>query len=569
MTLVAGLDVGNTTTEVVVARWVAGQLQPVAWDRAPTRSAKGSPASLRGAAALLRRIERRLDAPAQIVAAAPLRAVHTAAVSLDPAVSSTGRLDVVGVSGATPGGSGVGVGAPVWITDAPVLGRPVVLMARRGTGYQVSVERTRAWLEAGAQVQAVLLADDEGVLVSARLPTPAPGHPEGAGSGSRFPVADEVDVEALAGAPLVAVEVRPAGQQVRDLADPIRLSWLLGLGQVERADAVAVAAALATASRAVVALRAVAAVAASAPAGSLALRGSSLRMPLAAGVGAMLGLAPVGHVAGWTPAGGPDVAVDDLWLVELAEVAASVAAQADSRMSRAVVLAQLSTLAGSTDPAPLLSAELGRPVHVVASEASAARAGAATTPGVGERVTVVDLGGGTIDVVGGDGREVVAAGAGELLTVAVATFLGVPRGAADWVKRGPSSRLEAPQILASEDGQRTFLSAPAPSAAVGNLVVAGPAGLLPFGGRLAPAQWRALRLRTKQRVVADNVVRALRSMDSRGEDLLLVGGAAADPELISVLGPLLAGTAVGGGDVAGVLGHRYAVAYGLTILAMS
>ena len=81
----------------------------------------------------------------------------------------------------------------------------------------------------------------------------------------------------------------------------------------------------------------------------------------------------------------------------------------------------------------------------------AARAGALTTPGARPGALVVDLGGGTVDVVAGDAREVVAAGAGELLTAAVATYLGLPRGAADWVKRGPCSRLESPQVLLAED----------------------------------------------------------------------------------------------------------------------
>ena len=559
MTLVAGLDIGNTTTEVVVAQWLAGRLRPVAWDCAPTRSIKGSPASLHGAAAVLRRIERRLDAPAEIVAAAPLRPVRTSSASLAQAPPRTGRLEVVSVGGATPGGAGVGVGMPVWITDEPILGTPVVLLARQGTGYRSTVARTRSWLDAGAQVQALLLADDEGVLVSARLP---------ARSAGQLPVADEVDVEAVAGAPLVAVEVREPGHPVRDLADPIRLSWLMGLDAAERADAVAVAAGLGSVARAVVVRRSAPVVAGAGLAGSLALRDSPRRLPLAAGVGALVGALPVGAVAGWTAGAGADEPVEDLWLVELAEVASSVAAQVDPWTSRALVVAALSGDAGAVDPAQVLAQELDRPVRLVSSEAAAARAGAATTPAAAASTTVVDLGGGTVDVIAADGREIVAAGAGEMLTVAVAAFLGVPRGAGDWVKRGPSSRLEAPQILLSEDGERTFLDRPAPSAAVGNLVVAGPAGLLPFGGRLAPAQWRALRLRTKQRVLADNVVRALRCLDVRPDDLLLVGGAAADTELVSLLGPLLPGTAVGRGDVAGLLGHRYAVAYGLAMLAM-
>ena len=56
VSVVAGVDIGNATTEVVVLD--GGRL--LGADRLPTRGRKGSPDSLRGAAALVRRIERRL-----------------------------------------------------------------------------------------------------------------------------------------------------------------------------------------------------------------------------------------------------------------------------------------------------------------------------------------------------------------------------------------------------------------------------------------------------------------------------------------------------------------------------
>ena len=54
MTVIAGVDVGNATTEVVLVS--GGTI--LAAGRVPTRGRKGSPDSLRGAAALLRRVER-------------------------------------------------------------------------------------------------------------------------------------------------------------------------------------------------------------------------------------------------------------------------------------------------------------------------------------------------------------------------------------------------------------------------------------------------------------------------------------------------------------------------------
>jgi hypothetical protein len=202
-------------------------------------------------------------------------------------------------------------------------------------------------------------------------------------------------------------------------------------------------------------------------------------------------------------------------------------------------------------------------VTTVDSEALAARHGALSTPGATEDTVVVDLGGGTVDTVG-TGRGVVAAGGGELLTVSVAALTGISTAAAEHVKRGPASRVEAPQVLLAEDGARTFLDRPAAPETVGSLVVSGPAGLLPFHRTLAPGEWRALRLRLKVDLVGGNVARAIRTLALQPRTVVVVGGPAGDDEVLAaVSGALPRGTAVGRGNVAGTLGHRYAVAYGL------
>ena len=168
MTVVAGVDVGNTTTEVVLVDLddVSGP-RPVAWDRAPTRGVKGSAESLHGAAVLLRRLERRAEHAASVVAMARLRPVRTAAASVEQPAPPTGRLLVVDVSGGTTGGTGTGVGRPVRVDDGPEGGGPVVALVPAGTGYETAVGTVTGWLALGVDVRAVLLADDEAVLVAA------------------------------------------------------------------------------------------------------------------------------------------------------------------------------------------------------------------------------------------------------------------------------------------------------------------------------------------------------------------------------------------------------------------
>jgi len=260
--------------------------------------------------------------------------------------------------------------------------------------------------------------------------------------------------------------------------------------------------------------------------------------------------------------------VDDLFAVDLAAAAEAATARQGST-GRAVLLASLSR-AGDEDAASALRDLLEVPVHSPVSEQAAARLGALTTPGGHHDAVVVDLGAGTIDVIG-PGGSVVAAGAGELLTAAVAEMLGIPRASADWVKRGTCVRVDGGQRYEGEDGRRGFLDVPAPASAAGMLAVEGPGGWLPFDRHHGPGEWRAIRLRLKQAVLAANFGRAVRTLGQDSAQVLVVGGPAGDEELLGVLARSLPdGVGVGRGDVGGTcpggpLGHRYAVALGLAL----
>jgi hypothetical protein len=385
-----------------------------------------------------------------------------------------------------------------------------------------------------------------------------------------LPVLDQVDAAAAAACRLLAVEVRPRGHSLRLLADPVALGARFSLRADEAGDAAAVGRALADHANAVVGLLAAPATpeilaepwVMTAEHGCLPLRAACPRL---AGwpVGAVRVFGPGTALAG--------VEVDDLFAVDLAAAAeAATARQGSTR--RAVLVASLSRV-GDEEAASVLADLLDMPVYSPVTEPAAARLGALTTPGARDDALVVDLGAGTIDVIGGGatGRSVVAAGAGELLTAAVAEMLGISRAAADWVKRGPCVRVDGGQRFEAEDGTRGFLDVPAPASAAGMLAVDGPGGWLPFDRRHGPGEWRAIRLRLKLAVLAANFGRAVRTLGQDPAQVLVVGGPAGDEELLGVLARMLPdGVAAGRGDVGGTcagepLGHRYAVALGLTL----
>jgi hypothetical protein len=553
VTVIAGVDVGNATTEVVLVS--GGEI--LGAGRVPTRGRKGSAASLRGAAALVRRLERQLGGVAGEARIAPLRAVDTSVLTVPDAVAPAGRLRVLAAGVPTPGGTGACVGPPLSLADPGPRDGPVVAVVPPGLRYDEAAARLRALLTAGTRIGAVLVAGDEGVLIANRLP-------------GELPVIDQVDAGAAAACQLLAVEVRPPGHTLRLLADPVALGARFGLRADEAGDAAAIGRALADHANAVVGLLAAPALP-EVPAEPWVMTAEDGCLPLRVAC-ARLGGWPVGAVRAFgTGTAATGTKVDDLFAVDLAAAAEAATARQGST-GRAVLVASLSRT-GNEQAAAALADLLDMPAHSPVTEPAAARLGALTTPGARDDAVVVDLGAGTIDVIAGGatGRSVVAAGAGELLTATVAEMLGISRAAADWVKRGPCVRLDGGQRFEAEDGTRGFLDVPAPASAAGMLAVDGPGGWLPFDRRHAPGEWRAIRLRLKLAVLAANFRRAVRTLGQDPEQVLVVGGPAGDEELLGVLARMLPdGVAAGRGHVGGTcpgqpLGHRYAVALGLTL----
>ncbi|MEP6762357.1 MAG: diol dehydratase reactivase ATPase-like domain-containing protein [Sporichthyaceae bacterium] len=550
MRIAAGVDVGNATTEVVLARVSQGIVEVIGVGRAPTRRAKGSPESLDAAVALVRRLEHQYGVKIDGASAAPLRPVSTLTATLPEPEEATGRLRVVRAGVGTAGGRGFGVARPHRLGNGVRGDEAVVAVVPAGMGYVAAVPLLRELLAAG-QLAAVLVADDEAVLVGNRL-------------GSDVPVVDEIDTETVLAAERVAVEVAEPGAPLLSLADPLRLMSAFRLSEAERSDAAHVVSRLHDTSNAVVSLGKPATVAADVVTGWVEVSDLG-RLPFALGHEAVRS-GPVGLARAYAvPPADTSYAVDDLWTVDLSAVGDTVLTRSGGAGSRAIGLAALRADAPYADPSPALAERLGVPVQAAPSEAAAGRGGAMSTPGAAADTVVLDLGAGTVDAVSGD-AAVVAAGGGELLTVSVAALTGATAAGAEWVKRGSAARVEAPQILLAEDGTREFLDRPAAPETIGALVVRGPAGLLPFNRVLAPGEWRALRLRLKVELLGGNAARALRTLGTMPSTVVVVGGPAGDDEVLSALSRALPpGTAVGRGDVGGGLGHRYAVAYGLLL----
>lgn len=566
MHLLAGIDIGNATTEIVIAD--ADNGQPVAWDRVRTQGAKGSVEAARRAGRLLHRMQARLGSTVQEAILTPQVPVHTSRIDVPVQPPSTGRLRILASSAATPGGVGFAVGRPVDLmtlelialegTGAdPAARQPIIAVSRDPLGFRQTVTVLRHCIERGIPIRGLLLAGDEATLVARRLEQP-------------IPIIDAVDPELALSADAIAMEVAAPGRTCAQVGDPLRLAGSLGLAEDEHHHARHVATALAGRRCAAVACLPTSLPQAPANRAAAVHFADGASIPILEGIKALE--RRHAQVIGYRDGQGREHRASDLWLVD-PDALLSIPGLPDqaARAGRAAISA---IYRGPDRPDDHWDHQEGLrqvwqgPIRILGSEPEAARAGALHLGAGTADALVVDLGGGTVDVIDADGQTWTGAGSGDLLTLATAIATDTSRATAEWVKRGPAWRIESPHLAIDESDDRRFLDQSAAGGSVGWLVTAGPSGALPFSRSLTLGQWRTLRMALKEQVFGRNLRRALQALSVSGErDIVLVGGPAGDEEILAAMHAWIPDATFGRAEVAGLLGHRWAVAYGLVLLA--
>jgi len=605
--LIAGVDIGNTTTEIVLADVQGGQATPVARGSVLTAGTKGAPASVKAAWRLLDRLERSAGSRCRQIAIADAIPVQTGIRGFVSATHrSTRLLPLDAGAGDTRSGHGVAVGRPVWLADVaaeagsgpgttarpargaspqPLAGAGagaaalagadpgsadgVVVLVPQGVDFAEAAKVINAAMGAGALIRGVLVGGDEAVLIGNRLQEP-------------LPVIDEVAVDRAAAVDRVLLESAPDGRALQVLADPVALSAALDLPPDALAEAEQV-------SREYVDARSGAVAFVRQPGSGDGQReaeayawiefesaaGARERLPIAGNYRELARRIAPGSVRalclprrGRSRAASPvvDDQVRDFFAPDLPAILAQPLVRRGGVELEQVPAALLKGASRHEEVRALLEELSGRPVVVAANEPQAARRGALTTPAAPRDAAVCDVGGGTIDLVGRR-AAVTAAGAGELLTLSVSLSAGIRRGTAERVKRHRSFRVESPSLLHDEDGGRRFADPAVHGRFVGRLCVDTGRAVLPFADRLSPEEWRALRLTLKVATIGANIERAFGALDDTPTRLILCGGCALDDELVRAVADGLRDrqVVVGRANVAGSLGSRYAVALGLVL----
>ena len=600
MRYIAGIDIGNSSTEVALATLnEAGTLTITHSALAETTGIKGTLRNVFGIQEALALVAKRAGINVSDISL--IRINEATPVIGDVAMETITETIItestmIGHNPKTPGGAGLGVG--ITITPQELLTRPAdapyILVVSSAFDFADIASVINASLRAGYQITGVILQRDDGVLVSNRLEKP-------------LPIVDEVlYIDRIPLGMLAAIEVAVPGKVIETLSNPYGIATVFHLNAEETKNIVPMARALIGNRSAVVVKTPSGDVKARAiPAGNIELlaQGRSVRVDVAAGAEAIMkavdGCGKLDNVTGesGTNIGGmlehvrqtmaelTNKPSSEIFIQDLLAVDTSVPVSVTGGLAGEFSLEQAVGIASMVKSDRLQMAMIAREieqklnidVQIGGAEAEAAILGALTTPGTTRPLAILDLGAGSTDasIINPKGEIIAAhlAGAGDMVTMIIARELGLEdRYLAEEIKKYPLAKVESLFHLRHEDGSVQFFSTPLPPAVFARVCVVKPDELVPLPGDLALEKVRAIRRSAKERVFVTNALRALRQVSPTGNIrdipfVVLVGGSSLDFEVPQLVTDALAHyrLVAGRGNIRGSEGPRNAVATGLIL----
>lgn len=600
MRYIAGIDIGNSSTEVALARQdETGALTITHSALAETTGIKGTLRNVFGIQEALTLVAKRAGINVSDISL--IRINEATPVIGDVAMETITETIItestmIGHNPKTPGGVGLGVG--ITITPEELLTRPAdssyILVVSSAFDFADIANVINASMRAGYQITGVILQRDDGVLVSNRLE-------------KSLPIVDEVlYIDRIPLGMLAAIEVAVPGKVIETLSNPYGIATVFNLNADETKNIVPMARALIGNRSAVVVKTPSGDVKARAiPAGNLELQaqGRTVRVDVAAGAEAIMkavdGCGKLDNVTGeaGTNIGGmlehvrqtmaelTNKPSSEIFIQDLLAVDTSVPVSVTGGLAGEFSLEQAVGIASMVKSDRLQMAMIAREteqklnidVQIGGAEAEAAILGALTTPGTTRPLAILDLGAGSTDasIINPKG-EIIAthlAGAGDMVTMIIARELGLEdRYLAEEIKKYPLAKVESLFHLRHEDGSVQFFPTPLPPAVFARVCVVKPDELVPLPGDLALEKVRAIRRSAKERVFVTNALRALRQVSPTGNIrdipfVVLVGGSSLDFEVPQLVTDALAHyrLVAGRGNIRGSEGPRNAVATGLIL----
>jgi len=597
--LVAGVDIGNNTTEVALAKLEGEQVRFLASGIAATTGIKGTPANVTGIRLALEEASRK--AKVELKDIDLLRLNEATPVIADVAMEAITETIItestmIGHNPATPGGIGLGVGitTPIYRLAESRPGEKVVVVISGNVDYEEAARTINEAIRRGVDVQGAIVQKDDGVLIANRLI-------------KKIPIVDEVSlIEKVPLGMLAAVEVAEQGYTIKTLSNPYGIATVFNLTPEETKNVVPMARAL-IGNRSAVVIRTPAGDVKERriPAGKLVLRGKGRAVTVDIEEGAEAITSAIEEIWPLDDAEGtPGTNVGGL-LARVKETMAEVTGQPLSTIriqdilavdtlvqqkvkgglanefffEDAVALAAMvkSSRLPMEKVAQKVEEELGISVEIAGVEADMAVRGALTTPGANVPLAILDLGGGSTDAAFIDAKQNVKtvhlAGAGEMVNMLISTELGLTdRTLAEDIKRYPLAKVESLFSIRLEDGTVRFFEEPLDPRVFARVVILKEGSLVPLPVDMPLEKIRMVRREAKKKVFVRNCLRALAKVAPAGnirfiDFVVLVGGSALDFEIPQMISEALGGYGVvaGQGNIRGTEGPRNAVATGLVL----
>jgi diol dehydratase reactivase alpha subunit len=601
---IAGIDVGNATTEVAIARITNFQNPPrfLGISRVPTTGIKGTLSNIPG---ILQALNVAAKEAGLNISDLNLALLNEATPVIGDIAMETitetiiTESTMIGHNPGSPGGVGIGVGKTTHIKNILAVGRgePVIVVIPREYDFEIAAAMLNRALEAGIDIQGGIVQADDGVLIANRLPKVLPFVDE-------VKLIDHVPLNMLA-----AVEVGGSGQVIRQLSNPYGIATLFELTPQETAMVIPIAKAL-IGLRSAVVIRTPAGDVQTRriPAGSLKLIGDLRTEVIQMDQGADAIMEALNHVGSLrnvegeagTNVGGmvqrvrqtmSDVTEKPLQDIQIRDVLAVdclVPQQVSGGLAQEFSMENAVGLAAMVNTDHLLMERLAQalqeeiclPVKLGGVEANNAILGTLTTPGIDAPLAILDLGAGSTDAAlltrGREVKSIHLAGAGNMATLLIQRELDLPPESssevAEQIKRYPLAKVESLFHIRNEDNTVRFFKEPLDPRLFGRVALVTENGLTPIPTNHSVDRIREVRREAKRKVFLRNALRALQTVAPLGnirniDFVAIVGGSGLDFELSQMLMNKLAefGTVIGTANIQGKLGPVNAVATGLVL----
>lgn len=598
MKLIAGVDIGNSTTEVCIGG--VGEDGSFRFLSSASRMTTGTKGTLPNVLGIKAALEEAMDDIRQPLSALDLVRLNEAAPVIGDTAMETitetiiTESSMIGHNPSTPAGAGEAVGELIFLENIwkGKPGVPYIVAAASKFSYEEVAARLNQHIPE-LDVRGLILQADEAVLVENRL-------------SKEMPIVDEVrHIGQVPEGKLAAIEVALPGTSIRMLSNPYGIATLLGLNAEETKAVTPIAKSLIGKRSAVVIRTPHGNIRENIlPAGEITFHGQrDVHVNIDAGADMIMDtLASAGEIrdidgqqntnvgnmltriktsmADVAKEHDSEIRITDILAVDtLAPVEISGSLAGETCMEKAVGIAAMV----KTQHLPMqkiaerLEQELKIKAVVAGVEAVMASLGAMTTPGTRLPLAILDMGGGSTDaaVLEPDGsvRTTHQAGAGELVSMLIQTELGLhSRTTAEQIKKYPMGKVESLFHLRLENGAMQFFEESIDPRYYGHVVLLAPGEMLKVDEDIPMEKIMEVRREAKRKVFVRNAVRAL-TIVAPDHDLkkipnvVLVGGSAEDFEIPEMLMEALSDYRIvcGRGNIRGSEGPRNAVATGLLL----